>query len=211
MTINYLRGKAIEVVKTPTNRLILILEVHQIGYDVQITARLARSIAIDSPGLQIFTHLQIREEQPLLYGFGTAAERDLFRQLIGVNGVGAQLALALIDTLGLEDLVEAIVAGNTKTLSKTPGVGTKTAERIALELKTKLSQWQQMAGISRRSGVVLPAKDILEDVEMTLLALGYSPEEIDRAVAAISQNPLLLNNPHGSDWIKNALTWLSEV
>jgi holliday junction DNA helicase RuvA len=210
MTIHYLKGKAIEVITTPSDRQLLILDVNQIGYEIQIPARLARIITADPPEtLQIFTHLQIREEQPSLYGFETAAERDLFRQLISVNGVGPQLALALIDTLGIEDLVGAIVTNNIKALTKTSGVGTKTAERVALELKTKLAKWRQAAGISTPSTANLPAKEILEDVEMTLLALGYTTDEIDRSLAAISQDPQLLKNPNSSDWIKSALTWLS--
>ncbi|MEG3438215.1 Holliday junction branch migration protein RuvA [Pannus brasiliensis CCIBt3594] len=210
MTIHYLRGKAIEVIEIPVDRPLLILEVNGIGYEIQIPGRSARSIATTLPeSLQIFTHLQIREEQPYLYGFESVVERDLFRQLIAVNGVGARLGIALIDTLGSEDLVGAIVTGDSKTLAKTPGVGTKTAERIALELKTKLAKWRQVAGISSPSGAALPAREILEDVEMTLLALGYSADEIDRAVAAIAQDPRLRESSNGSDWIKSAITWLS--
>jgi Holliday junction DNA helicase RuvA len=161
--INYLRGQAIEVIKTPNNRLILI---------------------------------------------GTAPERDLFRQLLSVNGVGAQLALALIDTLGIEELVVAIVTGNTKILSKTPGVGLKTAERIALELKTKLAAWRQLREATTTTTAILPAAEILEDVQMTLLALGYSQEEIDRAIAVLSQDALFSKNTQPEDWIKGAINWL---
>jgi holliday junction DNA helicase RuvA len=207
--INYLRGKAIEVVKTGNNRLILILDVNQIGYEIQIPSRLAQEIPCDNPdSCQIFTHLLIREEQPLLYGFGTNQERDLFRQLLGVNGVGAQLALALIDTLAIEELVGAIVTGNTKVLSKTPGVGLKTAERIALELKTKLAGWRNLGEMAPVTIGVLPPQGILEDVQMTLLALGYSQEEIDQAIAILSQDALLSKNTHAEDWIKRAINWL---
>jgi Holliday junction DNA helicase RuvA len=207
--INYLRGQAIEVIKTPNNRLILILDVNQIGYEIQIPSRLALDIGKDNnDSRQIFTHLILREEQPLLYGFGTASERDLFRQLLSVNGVGAQLALALIDTLGIEELVVAIVTGNTKILSKTPGVGLKTAERIALELKTKLAAWRQLKEATTTITAILPAAEILEDVQMTLLALGYSQEEIDRAIAVLSQDALFSKNTQPEDWIKGAINWL---
>jgi Holliday junction DNA helicase RuvA len=208
--INYLRGQAIEVVKTANNRLMLILDVNQIGYEIQIPWRLAKEIGNDNhDSCQIFTHLLIREEQPLLYGFGAAPERDLFRQLLAVNGVGAQLALALIDTLGIEELVVAIVTGNTKILSKTPGVGLKTAERIALELKTKLAGWRQLKKeVTTTTTAMLPAGEILEDVQMTLLALGYSQEEIDRAIAVLSQDALFSKNTQAEDWIKGAINWL---
>jgi Holliday junction DNA helicase RuvA len=187
----------------------LILDVNQIGYEIQIPSRLALDIGKDNnDSCQIFTHLLFREEQPLLYGFGTAPERDLFRQLLSVNGVGAQLALALIDTLGIEELVVAIVTGNTKILSKTPGVGLKTAERIALELKTKLAAWRQLKEATTTTTAILPAAEILEDVQMTLLALGYSREEIDRAIAVLSQDALFSKNTQPEDWIKGAINWL---
>jgi Holliday junction DNA helicase RuvA len=128
--------------------------------------------------------------------------------LLAVNGVGAQLALALIDTLAIEELVGAIVTGNTKILSKTPGVGLKTAERIVLELKTKLAGWRQLAEFTPTTTGILPAQEILEDVQMTLLALGYSQEEIDRAMAVLSQDTLLSKNNHAEDWIKQAINWL---
>lgn len=211
--INYLKGKTTQIIKTTTNRLILILEVNDIGYEIQIPSRLARKLSIEEDQtVQIFTHLQIREDQQILYGFGSAAERDLFRQLISVSGVGAQLAIALIDTLGLEDLVSAIITNDLRTLSKTPGVGKKTAERIALELKSKLSSWQQAIGMKTNvsSSSTLPSTAILEEVQMTLLALGYTDEEIDQAISVISQDNQMLKNPNLEDWLKSAIAWLSE-
>ena len=207
--INYLKGKAVEVVRSTTNRVIVIVEVNQIGYEVQIPSRLARQLATGESELQIFTHLQVREDQQILFGFSSAAERDLFRQLISVSGIGTQLAIALIDTLGLTDLVQAIVTTNLRALGKTPGVGKKTAERISLELKTKLAQWRQVSGVTA-SASATPAAAVLEDVEMTLLALGYTNEEIEQAISTLSQDNQLLKNPNVEDWIKSAIAWLGE-
>jgi Holliday junction DNA helicase RuvA len=208
--INYLKGKTIEILKNTNNRIILILEVNQIGYEIQIPSRLARKLSADNSELiQIFTHLQIQEDRQILYGFSSAAERDLFRQLISVSGIGTQLAIALIDTLGLEELVQAIVTGNTKTLAKTPGVGAKTAERIALELKTKLAQWRQVVGATVSGASAIPRAEILEDVEMTLLALGYTNDEINQALSALSKDNQMLKNPHVEEWIRSAIAILS--
>jgi holliday junction DNA helicase RuvA len=208
--INYLKGKPIEIIKSASNRFILILEVNQIGYEVQIPSRVERELEMQNSELvQIFTHLQIREDQQVLYGFARAAERDLFRQLIGVSGIGAQMAIALIDTLGLSDLVQAIVTGNVATLARTPGVGKKTAERIALELKTKLAQWRQLSGVTTSTPSTLPSLEIREDVEMTLLALGYSNEEIQQALSVIGSDNQLMKNPNVEDWIRRAIAWLS--
>ncbi|WP_239651500.1 Holliday junction branch migration protein RuvA [Neosynechococcus sphagnicola] len=108
-------------------------------------------------------------------------------------GVGPQLAIALLDTLGLQDLVQAIVAGNSRVLSRTPGVGSKTAERLALELKTKLAEWRQRAELTTLSAAG-PTPDLQEDVEMTLLALGYTNREISSALQAVGQQTSLAKN-----------------
>jgi Holliday junction DNA helicase RuvA len=206
--ISYLRGKISHIQKI-NNRLILILEVNQIGYEIQIPTSLSRQFAQNSEEIvQIFTHLQTREDQQILYGFNRVAERDLFRQLLNVNGVGAQLGIALIDTLGLEDLVQAIVKSNSKKLIKTPGVGVKIAERIILELKSKLAQGWLEAGVNLVLGEAAPPAEVLEDLEMTLLALGYSPEEINRAISELSQDHQTLKNAPVEEWIRSAIAWL---
>ena len=102
--ISYLKGTVADIAKG-SNRVILTLEVNQIGYEIQILPRVTGQLPASGEVAQIFTHQQVKEDQIVLYGFGSAAERDLFRQLTSVSGVGAQLAIALLDTLGLQDLV----------------------------------------------------------------------------------------------------------
>ena len=206
--INYFKGQCVSVGKNFQNRMMLILEVNQTGYEIQIPSSFAHSLTPDTQEIiQIFTHFYVREDQQQLFGFATPAERDLFSQLISVSGIGTQLAIALLDTLGLEGLVQAIIMGNMEQLSKTPGVGKKTAERIALELKTKLAQWREASGLPQATN--LPDSSIVNDVEMTLLALGYTQAEINRAIAALSQDTTLHKNPNVEDWIRQAITWLS--
>ena len=216
MTIAYLKGNVIEVAKNFSNRIILVLEVNNIGYEIQITPRFSQQISSENPEtFQVFTHLQIQEDRQILYGFASANERDLFRQLVSVSGIGMQLAIALLDTLGITELVTAIVTSNIPVLTKTPGVGKKTAERIALELKSKLSQWQDLpsaevtAEVAQINKGAMPKPEILEDIEMTLAALGYSNEEISQAIAAISQDNLLIKNPNVEEWLRSAISWLS--
>lgn len=214
--INYLKGKKIEITKTLQNRLFLVLEVNNIGYEMQISDRFAHELEESLEELiQVFTHLQIQEDKQILYGFATVAERDLFRQLTAVSGIGMQLAIALIDTLGISELVGAIVTSNIATLSKTPGVGKKTAERIALELKTKLAQWHKVSGITdgeitQSDAVDTPPSEIREDLEMTLLALGYTKDEIEQVLATLRQDNQLLQNTNVEEWIRRAIAWLSE-
>jgi holliday junction DNA helicase RuvA len=205
--IGYLKGLAISLQKVST-RTLLTLEVNQIGYDLQVPGRLKTELPAAGELLQIFTHLQVREDQVVLFGFGSAAERDLFRQLVSVSGVGPQLAMALLDTFDLSELVQAIVGGNTRALSRTPGVGAKTAERIALELKTKLAEWRKQAGMTTTPQAG-PIASIQEDVEMTLLALGYTGSEVNQALQAVGQNTALAKNADAEAWIREAIAWLS--
>ncbi|HEY9753009.1 MAG TPA: Holliday junction branch migration protein RuvA, partial [Coleofasciculaceae cyanobacterium] len=204
--IGYLKGTVASVQKI-SNRVILTLEVNQVGYDLQIIPRLVPRLPGMGEPVQIFTHLHVREDQVVLFGFESLAERELFRQLVSVSGVGPQLALALLDTLGLQDLVQAIVSGNTRALARTSGVGSKTAERLALELRTKLAEWRQSAGLIIPAAAG-PALSVQEDVEMTLLALGYSTTEISQALQAVGQSAPLSKNADTEAWIRQAIAWL---
>jgi holliday junction DNA helicase RuvA len=202
--ISYLKGIAIQI-QTPTNnRAILVLEVNQVGYELQVPQRMIMEVTIDAE-IQIFTHQQVREDQISLYGFSSAAERDLFRQLISVSGVGASLAIALLDKLGLADTVSAIVTSNIQRLSTAPGVGKKTAERLALELRSKLGQWRIASGLSESLPLTSLNATMQAEVEMTMLALGYTNDEIHQALQAISQDSLMVKSPNIEDWLRLAI------
>ncbi len=205
--ISFLKGTVATIQKS-SNRVILTLEVNSCGLEMQISGRLAAGLSAGEQ-VQVFTHLQIREEVPQLYGFGTLAERDLFRQLISVSGIGAAGAIALLDTLELPELVQAIVSGNTQLLVQAPGVGGKTAERICLELKNKLVSWSHTFGLAAATASVALPPSILEEVQMALLAVGYTPNEIAQALTSISQNALVGKNAASEDWIRQAIAWLS--
>jgi len=206
--ISYLKGAIASIQKPGAGRVIVTIEVNQIGYDLQVVPRLLQELPALGDLVQVFTHMQVKEDQTVLYGFGSTAERDLFRQLISVSGVGPQLALALLDALGLQELVQAIVTSNTRMLSRTPGVGTKTAERLALELKTKLAEWRMQSGLTSLPDSA-PTTSIQEDVEMTLLALGYTNGEIMQALRVVGQETALAKNADAEAWIRQAIAWLS--
>ncbi|MCU0526876.1 MAG: Holliday junction branch migration protein RuvA [Elainella sp. Prado103] len=206
--ISYLKGIVAAIHKPTSGRVILTLEVNQVGYDLQITPRLLQQIPAIGETIQIFTHQQVRDDQMVLFGFGSLAERDLFRQLTGVSGVGPQIAMALLDGMSLQDVVQAIVTGNTRLLSRTPGIGAKTAERIALELKTKLAEWRLQSGLSTAPDAG-PAGSVQEEVEMTLIALGYTNTEILQALRAVGQKTALSKTADAEEWIREAIAWLS--
>jgi holliday junction DNA helicase RuvA len=206
--ISYLKGIAIQIQTPASNRTILVLEVNQIGYELQIPQRLITEVVLNAQ-VQIFTHQQVSEDKVALYGFSSAAERDLFRQLISVSGIGASLAIALLDKLGLADTVQAIVTSNIQRLATAPGVGKKTAERLALELRTKLGQWRIASGLSEVLPVTSLNQTMQAEVEMTLLALGYTNEEILQALQAIAQDSLMVKSPNIEDWLRLAIANLS--
>ncbi|MFQ3679218.1 MAG: Holliday junction branch migration protein RuvA [Pseudanabaenaceae cyanobacterium] len=202
MCLSYLQGAIAEVqpLRGKANHLrLLTLAVGGLGYEVLLTQRTAKGLPAVGATAQVWVHLAVRDDRLELFGFGSRAERDFFRLLIGVSGVGTQMALALLEALALPDLVGAIVTSNARVLSLTPGVGTKTAERLILELKTKLADWREGPGM----GATVPT-----DVELTLLALGYTASEVTQALTAVaSQVPA---RAEVEDWLKAAIAWLSK-
>ena len=208
--LSYLRGTLADIQKLGGSRIIITVEVNQVGYDLQITSRTLSNLPLIGEPTQVYCHLQIRDEQPVIFGFASRPERDLFRQLVSVSGIGPQAAMALLDTLGLQELIQAVVSSNTRLISRAPGVGNKTAERLILELKTKLSEWRQQSGlaIAPAGG---PVATVQEEVEMTLLALGYTNGEIMQALQALAQSSTLTKTADAEAWIREAIAWLSQI
>jgi Holliday junction DNA helicase RuvA len=145
----------------------------------------------------LLTHFVVREDAQLLFGFGTAQERELFRELIKISGVGARTALALLSGMSVADLAQAVTLQEAGRLTKIPGIGKKTAERLLLELKGKL-------GPDLGTGGAV-AQDSNSDILNALLALGYSDKE---ATLALKQVPA---GSSVSDGIRHALKALSKA
>ncbi len=181
--IGRLRGTLAE--KQPPH---LILDVNGVGYEVEVPmTTLYRLPSVGEP-VTLHTHLVVREDAHLLYGFAEKRERELFRELIRLNGVGPKLALALMSGLEVDELVRCVQAQDTSTLVKIPGVGKKTAERLLVELKDRFKAWENMLTIAplvmepRASATVSSAE---ADAVSALIALGFKPQEASRAVAAV--------------------------
>lgn len=205
--IGYVKGFLADSQKLPNGRVILTVDVGGLGYDLQINPSVLSELPALGDPIQIFTHLQSREDLQVLFGFTSKAERDVFRLLISVSGIGPQMGMALLDTLGLNELIQSVVNGNARVLSRAPGVGNKTAERIILELKSKLSEWRQHSGIVAPTGG--PVSGVQEDVEMMLMALGYTNSEISKALVAVGSNSTLSKSEDTEAWIREAIAWLS--
>ncbi|MBV8633850.1 MAG: Holliday junction branch migration protein RuvA [Burkholderiaceae bacterium] len=176
----------------------ILVDCQGVGYEVDVPM----STFYNLPGLgekvQLLTHLTVREDAHLLFGFGTAEERNVFRQLIKISGIGARTALSILSGMSVVDLAQAITLQEAGRLTKVPGIGKKTAERLLLELKGKLG-----ADLGHVAGVA--HSDATADILNALLALGYSDKE---ASLALKQVPA---GSGVSDGIKAALKALSKA
>ncbi|MFC3608988.1 Holliday junction branch migration protein RuvA [Stutzerimonas tarimensis] len=186
--IGRLRGTLAE--KQPPH---LILDINGLGYEVEVPmTTLYRLPSVGEP-VTLHTHLVVREDAHLLYGFAEKRERELFRELIRLNGVGPKLALALMSGLEVDELVRCVQAGDTSALVKVPGVGKKTAERLLVELKDRFKAWETMPSIAplvvqAAPGVAVSSAE--SDAVSALVSLGFKPQEASRAIAAVQEPDL---------------------
>jgi Holliday junction DNA helicase RuvA len=154
----------------------ILVEAAGVGYEVEVPMSTFYSLPASGEPVTLLTHLVVREDAHLLYGFATESERRAFRQLLKISGVGARTALAVLSGLSVGELIEAVAAQESGRLVKIPGIGRKTAERLLLELKGKL-------GADAVSGVAVNRpKPVASDVMNALLGLGYSDKEAQLAV-----------------------------
>lgn len=175
----------------------LIIDCNGVGYEVDVPMSTFYNLPVLGERVVLLTHMVVREDAQLLYGFGSAEERVVFRQLIKVAGVGARTALSILSGMSVPDLAQAITMQEAGRLTKVPGIGKKTAERLLLELKGKLGADLGAAG----GGVT---QDAGSDILNALQALGYSDKE---ALLALKQVP---KDMGVSDGIKLALKALSK-
>jgi holliday junction DNA helicase RuvA len=158
----------------------LLLDVQGVAYEIDVPMSTFYNLPAIGERLALFTHLVVREDAHLLFGFGSESERRAFRQLVKISGVGARTALSVLSGLSVAELAQAVTMQDTGRLIKIPGIGKKTAERLLLELKDKLG-----ADLTTTVGIHRPAP-IASDILHALLALGYSDRE---AVAAVKKLP----------------------
>ncbi len=176
------------------NRQGVLIACGGVGYEVQTSSKYLNEIN-SKQDLVLWTHHLQKEDSEVLFGFPNRNERDLFRILIGVNGVGPQLALVLLDKFETSELVEAVIEADINKLCQAPGVGKRTAERLTIELRAKLSPWKKTKEqfLLKTSHQVNPeqvqAKN-LKELHTSLSSLGYEDFEIRKAIEAIGvENP----------------------
>ncbi|MCL9843016.1 Holliday junction branch migration protein RuvA [Ralstonia solanacearum] len=176
----------------------LLVDCHGVGYEIDVPMSTFYNLPATGEKVVLLTQQIVREDAHLLYGFGTAAERETFRQLIKISGIGARIALAVLSGMSVAELAQAVTLQEAGRLTRIPGIGKKTAERLLLELKGKLG-----ADLGAVPGGPAMSDDAV-DVLNALLALGYSDKE---AALAIKQVPA---GTGVSDGIKLALKALSK-
>jgi len=167
----------------------LLVDVNGVGYEIQAPMTTIYKLPALGEAVELSTHLIVREDAHLLYGFASSQERALFRALIKVNGVGPKLALTILSGMDVEDFVRCVRDNDAAGLVRLPGVGKKTAERLLVEMRDRLRDWH-VDGLAVAEGAAqLPARanDHLLDAESALIALGYKPQEAARMIAAVNK------------------------
>ncbi len=176
--LSYLLGKLVE--KNPTD---VVIDVNGIGYAVNISLATYERLPEVNSSTRLLTYLHVREDAMQLYGFATEAEHDLFRLLISVAGIGPKMAQGILSGIGVAELKEFILRGNLGALMSIPGVGKKTAERLVVELRDKISKLEfgaeaALAGGDRQAGVRAEAL-------LALGSLGYNRATAEKAIRAV--------------------------
>jgi Holliday junction DNA helicase RuvA len=177
----------------------LLVDCQGIGYEVDVPMSTLYQLPQAGQKITLLTHFQVREDAQQLFGFATEAEREAFRQLIKISGVGSRTALAILSGMSVNELAQAIALQEANRLTQVPGIGKKTAERLCLELKGKL-----VPDLGITPGKAL-TPDTNSDVLQALLALGYSEKE---ALLALKQIP---PDTSVSDGIRMGLKYLSKA
>jgi Holliday junction DNA helicase RuvA len=171
--IGRIQGQLLEI----SDNLMLI-DVSGVAYEVEVTTAALATANSAGSEVTLFTHFIVREDAQLLYGFGSRTERDVFRDLIRINGVGPKLGLAIVSSLSLESLAEAVRNKDASLLTRVPGVGKKTAERLLMELKDRLGDLR----VSVQSVTIGADQRVIREAEDALISLGYRPQEAHKAV-----------------------------
>lgn len=162
----------------------LTVDVSGIGYLIQITSRDFSKLGSLDSAIKIYTDLIHREDSMSLYGFLHKEDRDIFKILISVSGVGPKMAILLLDEFDSCELISLVIKGNFKELTRAKGVGPKLAQKIILELKDKLINMQNTLPISIDTDVEIKDEQAIQDAQTVLISLGYEREEIKKAISA---------------------------
>jgi holliday junction DNA helicase RuvA len=173
--ISRLRGLLID--KRPP---LVVIDCHGVGYEVEVPMTTAWSLPELNAEVTLLTHLVVRDDAHLLFGFATEAERKLFRDLIKVSGIGAKVALAILSGIESDEFVRCVHENNIARLTALPGIGKKTAERLVIEMRDRVAHWTPTSAQAPHQPAT--STDAVSDAISGLIALGYKPPEASRFV-----------------------------
>ena len=164
----------------------LLIDVNGVGYEVEAPMSVFYELPENGQPLVLLTHLSIKDDAHTLYGFSSENERILFRRLLKISGIGAKLALTILSGASGDELARFVADGDTAALTRLPGIGKKTAERIIIELRDKLDDIAPLVGGGGGASPAV-AGDALSEARNALVALGYKPQEASRMVRAVAE------------------------
>lgn len=173
---SYLSGKIVGVADST-----VVLDVNGVGYEIHMPARIAASLAVSAGPVKVFTYLHVREDAHLLYGFVQEEEREMFKLLLTVNGIGPKSALAVLGSMAPEELAACVAADDGKSLARIPGIGSKTAGRLVLELRDKIKKLT-LEKLTVETAGSSALRRLAKDAQSALVSLGYARTQADRAV-----------------------------
>jgi Holliday junction DNA helicase RuvA len=165
----------------------ILLDVNGMAYEISVPMSTLYQLPEIGQGLILHTHLAVREDAHVLYGFMAVAEKNLFRALIKVSGVGPKLALAILSGMAVDEFVRTVNANDVASLVRMPGVGKKTAERLIIEMRDRLAEWGPAIQPEGQGGGSLGGgqSKMSADAENALVSLGYKPAEASRTIAQV--------------------------
>jgi holliday junction DNA helicase RuvA len=196
--IAHLRGEVVQ-----SGERWVVIDVHGIGYQVQVTEPALRSLVHASGEVKVFTHMAVREDAIQLFGFLHASELEMFRILIGVTGIGPQIAMNLLSQVGIEEFAIAILNEDEKALTRISGIGTKSAKRLILELRDKMKKISETIP----HGETGTGSMAVHDAVSALVSLGFAENASRDAVTRAARAP---GTPSVQGLIKAALVTLKE-
>ncbi len=207
---DYIKGKLVSKQPAGTKGASIVVENNGIGYLINTTVRNVMSAGEENTEVRVYTNLIHREDAMILCGFLNKEDRDIFNILLSVSGVGMKVALVLLDEFSGYDLISAVIRGDHKELSRAKGVGPKLAQKIVLELKDKLINWQKTApidisGMDEEKDV---AKEALSEAQAVLLSLGYSTDEVKAGLKFACKKATKKDS--SEEILKEALSYLAQ-
>ena len=179
--ISYLRGRIVR--KSPTE---LVIDVNGVGYALSIPLSTYTAFEDAAGEVTVLTHLHVREDIQQLYGFATDGERDFFRLLISISGIGPKMAQGILSGMGIEELRQSILQADTAKLTSVPGVGRKTAERIIIELRDKVAKPDSPEPAALLTS---PQLKVRAEAIVALMSLGYTRQNAEKALSAVLTDP----------------------